>query len=106
MPAWSFAAQAGEMSTPYPVVGFADLVAKVKPVVISVRVKLDEPQSASENEEDQEITAETATFPWNLGSRWRSFSSSSGSTTNTAIPTISELPVRVRDFSSQPTVMQ
>ena len=34
--------------------GFADLVAKVKPAVISVRVRLDEPQSAVENEEDQE----------------------------------------------------
>ena len=36
-----------------PVAGFADLVAKVKPAVISVGVKLDEPQSAVENEEDQ-----------------------------------------------------
>ena len=53
MPAWSFAAQAAE-ATPQPVTGFADLVAKVKPAVISVRVRLDEPQSAFENEEDQE----------------------------------------------------
>ena len=36
-----------------PVAGFADLVAKVKPAVIAVRVKLDEPQSAVEDEEDQ-----------------------------------------------------
>lgn len=53
MPAWSFAAQADE-ATPQLVTGFADLVAKVKPAVISVRVRLDEPQSAFENEEDQE----------------------------------------------------
>ena len=53
MPAWSFAAQAAE-ATPQPVTGFADLVAKVKPAVISVRVRLDEHQSAFENEEDQE----------------------------------------------------
>jgi serine protease Do len=52
MPAWSFAAQAAD-ATSQSVAGFADLVAKVKPAVISVRVKLDEPQSAVENEEDQ-----------------------------------------------------
>jgi serine protease Do len=50
--AWSVAAQATEsMSQPAP--GFADLVAKVKPAVVSVRVKLDEPQSAVEDEDDQ-----------------------------------------------------
>ena len=52
MPAWSFAAQAAD-ATSQPVAGFADLVAKVKPAVIAVRVKLDEPQSAVEDEEDQ-----------------------------------------------------
>jgi serine protease Do len=52
MPAWSFAAQAAESASP-PAAGFADLVAKVKPAVISVRVKLDEPQSEVEDEEDQ-----------------------------------------------------
>ena len=60
MPAWSFAAQAAE-ATPQPVTGFADLVAKVKPAVISVRVRLDEPQSAFENEEDQE--SDNGTIP-------------------------------------------
>jgi hypothetical protein len=52
MPAWSFAAQAAEPAS-QPAAGFADLVAKVKPAVISVRVKLDEPQSTVEDEEDQ-----------------------------------------------------
>jgi serine protease Do len=50
MPAWSLAAQAAE-SASQPVAGFADLVAKVKPAVISVRVKLDEAQSAVEDED-------------------------------------------------------
>ena len=52
MPAWRLAAQAAD-ATSQPVAGFADLVAKVKPAVIAVRVKLDEPQSAVEDEEDQ-----------------------------------------------------
>ena len=52
MPAWGFAAQAAD-ATSQPVAGFADLVAKVKPAVIAVRVKLDELQSAVEDEEDQ-----------------------------------------------------
>ena len=52
MPTWSFAAQAAD-ATSQPVAGFADLVAKVKPAVVAVRVKLDEPQSAVEDEEDQ-----------------------------------------------------
>ncbi len=50
--AGSLAAQAAD-ATSQPVPGFADLVAKVKPAVISVRVKLDEPQSAFENDEDK-----------------------------------------------------
>jgi serine protease Do len=52
MPAWSFAAQAADAQS-QPAAGFADLVAKVKSAVISVRVKLDEPQSAVEDEQDQ-----------------------------------------------------
>ncbi len=48
--AWSLAAQAAD-ATSQPVRGFANLVAKVKPAVISVRVKVDEPQSAFENDE-------------------------------------------------------
>ena len=39
-PAWNLAAQAAD-ATSQPAPGFADLVAKVKPAVISVRVKLD-----------------------------------------------------------------
>src|ERR1700761_7284335 len=44
-------AQAAEQSTPP---GFADLVAKVKPAVISVRVKIEE-QSSAENEDNGAI---------------------------------------------------
>jgi serine protease Do len=40
LPAWTAAAQAAE--TTHPSAGFADLVTKVKPAVISVRVKIDE----------------------------------------------------------------
>ncbi len=40
LPAWSASAQAAETSTQTPA-GFADLVAKVKPAVISVRVKIE-----------------------------------------------------------------
>jgi serine protease Do len=53
MSAWSFAAQAADAAS-QPASGFADLVARVKPAVISVRVKLDEQQSAViEDQEDQ-----------------------------------------------------
>ncbi len=41
LPAWSFSAHAADTAIPRPA-GFADLVAKVKPAVISVRVKIDE----------------------------------------------------------------
>ncbi len=40
LPPWTAPAQAADTATPHPA-GFADLVAKVKPAVISVRVKLD-----------------------------------------------------------------
>jgi serine protease Do len=49
---WGLAAHAADATT-QPVPGFADLVAKVKPAVISVRVKIDEPQRMFEHEEDQ-----------------------------------------------------
>jgi serine protease Do len=61
MPAWSLTAQAAA-STPAPA-GFADLVAKVKPAVISVRVKFDEPQSAVEDEEDQQGDSRNGNIP-------------------------------------------
>ena len=51
-PAWNLAAQAAD-ATSQPAPGFADLVAKVKPAVISVRVKLEEPQSAVGNDENE-----------------------------------------------------
>jgi serine protease Do len=41
LPAWTSSAQAAESALPHPA-SFADLVAKVKPAVISVRVKIDE----------------------------------------------------------------
>jgi serine protease Do len=71
MSAWSFAAQAAE-ATPQPA-GFADLVATVKPAVISVRVKLDEPQSAFENEKDQESGRGNGNIPMEPGSPMERF---------------------------------
>ena len=54
LPAWTASAQAAETALPHPA-GFADLVAKVKPAVISVRVKIDESakmMSMNDNDED------------------------------------------------------
>ena len=54
LPAWTASAQAAETALPHPA-GFADLVAKVKPAVISVRVKIDESakmMSMNGNDED------------------------------------------------------
>ncbi len=45
LPAWTSSAHAAENAIPHPA-SFADLVAKVKPAVISVRVKFDESESA------------------------------------------------------------
>src|ERR1700688_4753820 len=53
VPAWTSSAQAAEMTQNSP--GFADLVAKVKPAVISVRVKIDgdaDNMPVSQREED------------------------------------------------------
>ena len=66
MPAWSLTAQAAA-STPAPA-SFADLVAKVTPAVISVRVKFDEPQSAVEDEEDQQGDSGNGNIPIEPGS--------------------------------------
>ena len=41
LPTWASSAHAADAAIPHPA-GFADLVAKVKPAVISVRVKIDE----------------------------------------------------------------
>jgi serine protease Do len=46
-PGWTAPAQAAE-SAALPATGFADIVAKVKPAVISVRVKIDESQPSSQ----------------------------------------------------------
>ncbi len=56
VPEWSSLAQAAETavqpgSAAQPA-GFADLVARVKPAVISVRVKIDEPQPTASSDED------------------------------------------------------
>ena len=71
MPAWSLTAQAAA-STPAPA-SFADLVAKVKPAVISVRVKFDEPQSAVEDEEDQQGYNANGNVPIEPGSPMERF---------------------------------
>ncbi len=49
LPAWTASAQAAATALPHPA-GFADLVAKVKPAVISVRVKIDEFREDDEHE--------------------------------------------------------
>ncbi len=56
LPAWTSSAHAAETAFPHPA-GFADLVAKVKPAVISVRVKLDETASAdlTGNSDDENV---------------------------------------------------
>jgi serine protease Do len=57
LPAWASSARAAETTMAHPA-GFADLVAKVKPAVISVRVKLDEPakmMSMNGNDDDKVI---------------------------------------------------
>lgn len=41
LPAWTSSAQAADATIPHPA-SFADLVAKVKPAVISIRVKIDD----------------------------------------------------------------
>src|SRR5580700_7280853 len=60
LPAWTSAASAADSTLQHPV-GFADIVAKVKPAVISVRVKIDaasaEPalmQQQRNDDDDQE----------------------------------------------------
>ena len=49
LPAWTSSAHAAEIGIPHPA-GFADLVTKVKPAVISVRVKVDEFSEDDEHE--------------------------------------------------------
>ncbi len=54
LPSWESAARAADATNQHPA-GFADLVAKVKPAVISVRVKIDEgAPTSSMNENDDE----------------------------------------------------
>ena len=50
-PAWTSSAHAADTAIPHPA-GFADLVAKVKPAVISVRVKIDEFREDDEHESE------------------------------------------------------
>jgi serine protease Do len=57
VPAWTSSAHAADTATPHPA-SFADLVAKVKPAVISVSVRIDESAdttSMNENGEDEPI---------------------------------------------------
>ncbi len=51
LPSWTPTAQAAETTSQQPV-GFADLVAKVKPAVVSVRVKIDRANMTSLNENE------------------------------------------------------
>ncbi len=56
LPAWTAAASAADSTTQHPT-GFADIVAKVKPAVISVRVKIPaaaEPASMQQGNDDQD----------------------------------------------------
>jgi serine protease Do len=71
MPAWTLSAQAAASTSAS--TGFADLVAKVKPAVISVRVKIDEPQSAFQDEEDQQGENGNGNIPMEPGSPMERF---------------------------------
>jgi serine protease Do len=71
MPSWSLAAQAAAGTATPP--SFADLVAKVKPAVISVRVKFDEPQSAFQDQEDQRGDSGNGNIPIEPGSPMERF---------------------------------
>jgi serine protease Do len=51
LPAWTSSARAAESGFPHPA-SFAGLVAKVRPAVISVRVKIEEPEQMSMDEND------------------------------------------------------
>src|SRR6202044_3236351 len=53
MPVWSTSAHAADATSTAPA-GFADLVTKVKPAVISVRVKIDETANMASMTEDNE----------------------------------------------------
>ena len=72
--------------------------------VISVRVRLNEPQSAFENEEDQE--SDNGNIPTVPGSPMERFFQQFGFDHSAAFTAISKSPVRVRDFSSRLTVTQ
>src|SRR5436853_4113300 len=61
MPAWSSSAQAAETMQQQPA-GFADLVAKVKPAVISVRVTMNAAMKSSDDNRNDN------TFPFRSGS--------------------------------------
>jgi serine protease Do len=80
-------------------VGFADIVEKVKPAVISVRVKIERSADASQNGEDD--------LPFPPGSPFEKFFRNSACRTcRTRRTAKRSSPVRVRAFSLPPTAMR
>jgi serine protease Do len=69
MPMWSTSAHAADAASPAPA-GFADLVTKVKPAVISVRVKIDETANMASMNEDN---GDSQTVPFAPGSPMEKF---------------------------------
>jgi len=76
LPAWSSSAQAAETIPQHPA-GFADLVAKVKPAVISVRVKTNSAANTTSSGENRNGNI----LPFRPNSQFGKFFSSSDSRT-------------------------
>ena len=75
LPAWTSSAHAAETGIPHPA-GFADLVAKVKPAVISVRVKVDESakmMSMNPGDENGDQNDDNSVIPFAPGSPMEKF---------------------------------
>jgi len=82
LPAWTSSASAAETVTQHPV-GFADLVTKVKPAVISVRVKIDASANPAlmqqESNQDQDQDQDQNTIPFDPSSPLNKFFQQFGS---------------------------
>ena len=75
LPAWTSSAHAAETAIPHPA-GFADLVAKVKPAVISVRVKVDDSakmMSMNPGDENGDQSDDNGVIPFAPGSPMEKF---------------------------------
>jgi serine protease Do len=72
LPTWASAARAADATIQHPV-GFADLVAKVKPAVISVRVKIDESAKMTSMKENDNEENDKDVSPFTPGSPMEKF---------------------------------